>query len=57
MTWTKLPLDLQPHKDLDGLVFGHAEGVVETGRGLGAVFGPLPEKSLVIAEEGCALHL
>ena len=46
---TDLQLELQ--EDLDGLVFGHAEGVVDLGGVLGALLGPLPELPRVFARE------
>ena len=45
------------HKCFHGFVAGEAEVVVNLGGGAVAVFGTLPEETLVVAEEGGGLHL
>ena len=56
-TTRRRALRIVAHESLHCLVACQAERMIKLCRGMVAVFGTLPEETLVIAEEGCALHL
>ena len=45
------------YKGFDGLVRSQTEAGVEVGRSFVTILGTLPEQTLVVAQEGSALHL